>query len=179
MRLYIKRTVPLIYPLGLNKGPVIYTILTMEIRDCERCGNEIPAAAASCRFCGAPQQGRPGRRRGPREPVYTVNIESGLPPVEEGLERLKTGLLLARHNGAKIVRVIHGYGSGGTGGKLREACRAFLRQAKAARQIKDFVPGEEYGGSGGSGQGLIKRCAALRHSERSDCGNPGITLVEL
>lgn len=151
----------------------------MIVKTCVTCGNDIPEASMRCRFCGSAQTA--GRRPpgGKRKPVATVNVESGLPPVEEGLARLEEGLLRARHSGASLVRVIHGWGSGGTGGKLKKACRALLKQKISARQIKNFLPGEDYAGDSPAGRSLIGRYPDLKHSEHSDRHNPGITFVEI
>ena len=141
--------------------------------------NEIPESKGQCGFCGS-QQRRPREVAAcKRNLIRTVNIESGMPVVQEGLARLEAELLRARHAGVPIVRVIHGWGSSGTGGKLRQACRAYLKQRLEARQIKSYLPGEEYYRSGGAGKSLLSRYPALRSSERKDRRNPGITFVEL
>jgi hypothetical protein len=145
---------------------------------CEVCGNEIPASSRRCVFCGSYQS---SRRTSPRRssPIRNVNLEEGMPPVKEGLERLEEALRCARHEGVRILRVIHGYGSSGSGGKLRIACRAFLKQKVSSRQIRGFLPGEEYSGAGGAGRVLIRRHPSLSRTEHMDRGNPGITFVEL
>lgn len=145
---------------------------------CEVCGNEIPAASKCCDFCGSYQRlGRTFSRRS--SPVRNVNLEVGMPPVEEGLERLEKALRRARHEGVRILRVIHGYGSSGSGGKLRKACRALLKQKVGSRQIRGFLPGEDYSRETGAGRALIRRHPSLSRTEHADRGNPGITFVEL
>lgn len=145
---------------------------------CEVCGNEIPASSKCCDFCGSYQ--RPGRTfsRG-GGPVRSVNLEEGMPPVEEGLERLEEALRRARHEGVRILRVIHGYGSSGSGGKLRIACRTLLKQKVGFNQIRGFLPGEDYSRATGAGKAMIKRHPSLGRTEYMDRGNPGITFVEL
>lgn len=102
-----------------------------------------------------------------------------MPSVEEGLERLERALQIAGHEGACILRIIHGYGSTGSGGKLKPACRAMLKQKIALRQIRGFLPGEDYSRSSSAGKALIKRHPALGRTERMDRCNPGITFVEM
>ncbi len=145
---------------------------------CEVCGNEIPASSRRCPFCRSDR--RPGRAapRGSGS-IRSVNIEEGMPPVEEGLERLETALRSAGYEGVQILRVIHGYGSSGSGGKLRKACRASLKQKARSKQIRSFLPGEEYSGAGGPGKALIRRYPSLSRTEPRDRRNPGITFVEL
>ena len=148
------------------------------MKDCDTCGNEIPATAVLCPHCESPQQaGRPDPKR--REPIRTVNLEAGKPTVEAGEARLERELILARHSGVRLVRVIHGWGSGGKGGALRAACRAVLKRKLAMKQIRSFLPGDEYSGGSEAARSLRVRHPDLRSSERTDRANAGITFVEL
>ena len=69
-----------------------------------------------CRYCNAQQSAR--ATTGSRERLRTIDIEAGMPLVEEGLARLEKELARAMQAGVDVVRVIHGYGSTGKGGKL-------------------------------------------------------------
>ena len=148
------------------------------MKDCETCGNEIPDLEFQCRFCGSHQQRTrtQGRTAGN---VRTVNIEANRPPVDQALERLEAELARARQSGVRVIRLIHGWGSSGTGGKLRDACRALLQRKLGARQVRGVVPGDDYARSTAGGRGLMEKCPSLRDSERSDARNPGITFIEL
>jgi hypothetical protein len=148
------------------------------MKECDTCGNEIPDASMQCQFCGS-RQTSVGRAFGPREPVRTINVEDGMPTVEQALARLERELLRARQSGARVVRVIHGWGSSGTGGRLRLACRAFLQREMAAGRIRRVVEGDDYSRAANMGRDLQRRCQDLRDSERTDRHNPGITFVEL
>jgi hypothetical protein len=149
---------------------------TMKMKNCGTCGNEIPDISLICRFCGSHQRAR--MNAGPHERLRTVNIEAGMPSVDEGLRRLEGELMRARQSGIRVVRVIHGWGSTGTGGALRDACRAFLKGKLVTRQIANIIHGEDYSRTTNAGRDLMNRCAELRSSERSDNQNPGITFVE-
>jgi hypothetical protein len=146
-------------------------------KTCVRCGNEIPDRAAICQFCDA-RQGA-GRQTGTRQKLRTSNIEAGMPSAEEALARLESDLSYARKSGARVLRVIHGWGSTGTGGKLRGACRAFLKRKLSTRQIAAIIHGEDYAPETEAGQDLINRCPELRNNIRPDSRNPGITFVVL
>ena len=147
---------------------------------CEVCGNDISSSCRRCPFCGAEQSG--GRAAPPRKgitPPRNVNLEAGMPAVDEGMERLERALQEAGREGVRILRVIHGYGSTGSGGKLKKACRALLRRKTACKQIRSFLPGEDYSESTRAGKALIKRHPLLSRTEYMDRRNPGITFVEL
>lgn len=147
------------------------------MKECDTCGNEIPDREMICRHCKSPQSARataPARER-----LRTVNIKDGMPLVEQGLIQLETELTRAMQSRVEVVRVIHGYGSTGRGGTLRDACRAYLNRLLKAGQITSYLPGEEYSEATNAGRKLMSRCPDLHSSERSDRLNPGITFAEL
>ena len=88
---------------------------------CSTCGNEIPDDEWKCPYCDNYQEpGRSSRRTG-GEKIKTINLKKGMPFVDEALDTLSVELDLARSQGVKVLRVIHGYGSSGTGGKIKQA----------------------------------------------------------
>ena len=62
------------------------------------------------------------------KPIRELNLELGRPDAAEALRRLATEVEAARHLGTPAMKLIHGYGSSGRGGRLRTACRTWLRQ---------------------------------------------------
>ena len=102
-----------------------------------------------------------------------------MPTVEEALQRLDAKLTLAIAQNVRVVRIIHGYGSSGRGGKIREACRKVLAGMLGRMRIQAFIRGEDHSAASLASQELIRRVPTLKSSTRSDADNPGITLVEL
>jgi hypothetical protein len=146
-------------------------------KDCETCGNPIPAQAFTCHFCDASQSVENFPKT--RERVIRSNLEAGLPTVDQALERLERDLREARACEAKVARVIHGYGSSGRGGKIRDAVRRELGRKLARGEVKAVTPGESYSSTTNAGRDLLSRFKELKPTERSDSANPGITIVEL
>ncbi len=150
------------------------------MKECDVCGNEIPACSALCPFCEARQPELlsiiPNERR---HRIITVNLEEGMPSVEKALVRLDAALRCADASESAIIRVIHGYGSSGVGGSLRQAVRSQLDALSRRGRIRSFVPGELCGPRSAEIRRLAKRYPRLALSNRSDTGNPGITLIEL
>lgn len=130
-----------------------------------------------CKFCSSRQHHAPVPA--PRNGLRTVNIEANRPSVAEGLARLENELLRARHAGIRVVRIIHGWGSTGTGGRLRDACRAFLHRELQARRVRAVIPGDDYSRATHAGRELMRRCPDLKAGERTDAKNPGLTFAEL
>ena len=146
-------------------------------KDCEVCGNPIPAQAFTCRFCDASQSVDNFPKT--RERVIRSNLEAGLPTVEQALERLERDLREARACGAKVMRVIHGYGSSGRGGKIRDAVRRELGRKLARGEVKDVTPGENYSSTTNAGRDFLARFKELKTTERSDNSNHGLTIIEI
>ena len=149
----------------------------MKSKDCETCGNPIPMSRSRCPYCESIQKGTNVPIS--KDKIRTLNIESGKPTTGIALEKLSRGIAQAIREGIPLVRVIHGYGSTGCGGRLRDACRRDLKRRLAARKIKAVLPGEEYHSNKRATRDLMRRYPELRSTERSDTDNPGITFVEL
>ena len=148
------------------------------MKTCDVCGAPIAPGSAVCPFCETPQRPDPsGRADGP--PVRDLNVEAGLPTVEEALRRLEAQLDRARAEGVRVVRVIHGWGSAaGGGGKIRAAARQWLQGQLERGRIRSCFPGDRYAHTSPEGRDFLRRHPALRASENSDRNNPGITFVE-
>ncbi len=152
------------------------------MKPCSTCGNELDEGVLRCPFCERPQPliapARDRRDKATTERVATLPLKEGMPTVEVALARLESELVRLRGSVA-VVRIIHGYGSSGTGGRIRDAVRKRLASMKSARQILSFVPGELYARGTSPGRELLRRHPALRTSLTTDRQNPGITFVEL
>ena len=150
------------------------------MKTCATCGEPIAPASPVCPYCETSQPNcEPGSGSG-GQPVRNLDIESGLPTVEEALRRLQTQLERARSDGVRVVRVIHGWGSSnGGGGKIRVAARNWLRTQLDARRIRSVFLGDHHTHTSPEGRDFLRRHPALRLTENSDRNNPGITFVEL
>ena len=141
------------------------------------CGNPIPAAAAKCHFCGTLQTG--ANTPPIATAVRTIDLEAGMPTVEEAMRRLDSKLSLAIAQNVRVVRIIHGYGSSGRGGKIRDACRRALASMVGNNQVRAMIRGEDHSAASLASQDLLRRIPDLKSSTRTDADNPGITLVEI
>ena len=77
--------------------------------------------------------------------IPAINLEDGMPTVEEAITNMKLELQVMKRNKVKIVKLIHGYGSTGKGGKIRIGLQKELIAMKNKRLIKDFIVGEDFG----------------------------------
>jgi hypothetical protein len=108
-----------------------------------------------------------------------INIEDGMPKVDGAMKKLKLELNTMRRIGIHQVKVIHGYGSTGTGGSLKSATHECLRVMKSEGRIKGFCPGEQFGPFEKTGRSLIEMCPAFRNDPDWARANDGVTIVVL
>lgn len=152
------------------------------MKTCPVCGEDIAAISSVCPYCESPQPAGGVRRAAgfSLSPIANINVEDGLPTVDEALARLKARLGAAEANGAGLVRVIHGWGStSGGGGKIRPAVRRWLVGQLECGRFRSVLPGDRYSHTEPEGRALIRRFPDLTSTERQDRHNPGITFVEL
>ncbi len=145
---------------------------------CAVCGNERPGKGAACPYCGADEKVDEGRVK----PVFshrTINLEAGRPVVEVALRRLEQAIDDGLRQGVTVLTLIHGYGSSGKGGVIREECRRMLDFMKDKKIVGDYLCGEDFVKKSGRVRALLQRYPALAGHYSLGRGNPGITLVLL
>ncbi|WP_446009954.1 Smr/MutS family protein [Candidatus Electrothrix sp.] len=141
---------------------------------CDVCGNEVDLGISRCPFCestielSAPGKGLPHR---------TVKLKRGMPTVEQALGRLERELEQAKLEGCRVLTLIHGYGSSGRGGVIREKIQERLQFLKYRGEINDVFVGEQFSTGNGPGRNLVRRFPFLRQHRDLNKGNKGITLV--
>lgn len=107
-----------------------------------------------------------------------INLEIGYPNVERAMFVLKNELVTERHKGTKQVKIIHGYGSTGTGGgSIKAACHRDLRGYIRTGTIRAFCPGEKFGPFAEEGRNIVTRYPQLKGDRDWARGNDGITIV--
>jgi hypothetical protein len=111
--------------------------------------------------------------------VIIINLELGMPTVEQAVHRLGGELIRARAQRAKAVKIIHGYGSSGVGGKLRVGIRAALAERKRRGDIKEAVAGEDWSIFDAGARRILDACPDLNRDRDFERGNAGITMVLL
>ncbi|HOO21932.1 MAG TPA: Smr/MutS family protein [Kiritimatiellia bacterium] len=148
------------------------------MKTCDTCGETIAPQSLVCPYCETPQRPSPGAAPAGPE-LRHLDLEAGLPTVEEALRRLAAQLDRARADGVRVVRVVHGWGSAsGGGGRIRTASRRWLREQTDARRIRGILFGDHFTHTSPEGREFLRRHPVLRASERTDRHNPGITFVE-
>jgi hypothetical protein len=111
--------------------------------------------------------------------IKTIMLKEGLPTIAEARARLNAEIDKARRAGVLALKIVHGYGSSGRGGTLKEAIRASLRKRRKEGRIRAFVPGEKWDGMDETARQIIEECPELSRDPDLGRYNEGITLVLL
>ena len=107
--------------------------------------------------------------------ITEFNIKDDMPTVEIALKRLD---MLLTGNRKGIIKIIHGYGATGVGGKIRTAVRNKLKIKKLAGKIKDYIPGEEFSMFNAATQtALMLYHRELTSDHDYNQSNQGMTLI--
>jgi hypothetical protein len=111
--------------------------------------------------------------------MIEVNLKEGMPTVAEAISRLTRELALACQRGDRAIKLIHGYGSTGTGGAIRIAVQARLVEMASRAEIKACIFGEDWRKSDARTWELLRAHPELKADPHLGGKNPGITIVLL
>jgi hypothetical protein len=111
--------------------------------------------------------------------MKTLNLEIGMPTVPAALARLEDALRTARNEQWVALKIIHGYGSSGAGGALRQRLQAELAQRALRGEVRAFIAGEDWRISYPDAWALLNACPELRRDPDLGRGNKGISLIVL
>jgi hypothetical protein len=111
--------------------------------------------------------------------IKTVNLEEGMPQVHQALSQLDLELRRAQEERCSLVKLIHGYGSSGTGGDIRTAVQRKLREMADHGQIRGCIFGEDWSKSDDQTWPLLRTYPELKQDRDLGKKNRGITIVVL
>lgn len=111
--------------------------------------------------------------------VKEINIKADMPTADDAVRRITYNLRNSKTLGTSALKIIHGYGSSGTGGKIRVQARRYLSEQKQKGFIKDFIPGEEFSIFDSATLKAFQHCPDLRRDSDLERHNNGITIVIL
>ena len=110
--------------------------------------------------------------------TVVINLEAGGPTAEEALERLTSQIRAASEVGIRALIVIHGYGSSGSGGKIKWVVRDALENNYFSDRVDEYYFGEDLALGSSGYQAVMKRRASLKqHLSQFKIGNAGMTVM--
>lgn len=111
--------------------------------------------------------------------LRTFNVEAGLPTLDEARRLVIDEIKRAKGAGARVLKVIHGYGSSGRGGALCIGLRKSFRLRKQQGVIKEFIAGENFTIFNDTVLVLLEMVPELRGDPDLGATNEGITFLWL
>ena len=112
-------------------------------------------------------------------PIKIIDLEEGMPTVDEARLLLQHQLQVARKQGYAAVKLIHGYGSSGVGGSLRIELQKELHRMAASGGVRSFIAGEDWRLSDEKSWEMLKRYPEWKQDCDLGKGNKGISIVLL
>ncbi|MCD8017309.1 MAG: Smr/MutS family protein [Oscillospiraceae bacterium] len=108
-----------------------------------------------------------------------VNIKYDMPTASDAVKRVTYFIRNSRAQGYSAVKIIHGYGSTGKGGKIRVEVRRYLDGQKRRGFIRDYITGENFSIFDEATRSAFLTCDDLRRDSDLERANNGITIVVL
>ena len=111
--------------------------------------------------------------------LKTVNVEANFPTLDEARRMVIEEIRQAKRAGMRVLKVIHGYGSSGKGGKLCSGLRKSFALRKKEGVIKEFIAGEDFSIFNPATLNLLEAVPPLRGDPDLNATNEGITVLWL
>lgn len=143
---------------------------------CGICGNPVESQTTICPFCEQPTGITSGSRQR-SDMVRVLNLKQGQPSTDEAERLLRNKLVSYRQESVRVVKVIHGWGSNGVGGAIRDRVHDVCQVLQTQRSIRLFVPGEAFSAYTQEGRTLVAQYPKLKEDSDFDAGNKGISLI--
>ena len=106
-----------------------------------------------------------------------ITIKEGLPTLEEAKRRLLLEVRRCHGDGITVLKIIHGYGSGGRGGVLRTGLRKVFSEYQRVGDILGFASGEEFSIFHSVSLEMITSAPELRRDPDLERSNPGVSFI--
>lgn len=111
--------------------------------------------------------------------IRTFNVEAFLPTVEEARRMIIAEIRRAKHERARVLKIIHGYGSTGKGGALLTGLRKSFRLRKKEGIIRDFIAGEDFSIFNNAVLNLLEAVPEMRGDPDLNATNEGVSILWL
>lgn len=107
-----------------------------------------------------------------------VNLKEGY-SVEQALAILEIEIESAKREGIVAIKVLHGYGSHGRGGVIRQSLLPLLSSWKRSGFIKDFFGGDKWNLFDVDAKRILLKDKSIYNDCDISSSNPGITIIEV
>lgn len=109
--------------------------------------------------------------------LITIDIKSNRQTVAEAIAQFLVEIESYKHGGFKVMKVIHGYGSHGVGGAIKDAFLKKCKDLKNAKKIEDYVCCDKWTPNNTVRKIAINYCPDLIADKELYLLNPGCSIV--
>jgi len=109
--------------------------------------------------------------------MEVFDIKSDMPSALEAGKRLADIIRDAKQRQLKVIKILHGYGSSGEGGKINVLVRKSLSKRMNKGEIKAYIPGEAISMMMGFDEYITNYKELIKYDSDFIKGNDGITYV--
>ncbi|MDD3397031.1 MAG: Smr/MutS family protein [Clostridia bacterium] len=106
-----------------------------------------------------------------------INLKENKATVEQALANLQSEIEIALKYKFTALKIIHGYGSHGTGGAIFLAVRKYLNKLLIKKQISDIIAGNQWALQNEKTRKLLYLSPEWASDEDLNHSNPGITII--
>jgi len=111
--------------------------------------------------------------------IRIYNVEADLPTLDQARRLVIEEIRRAKRDRVRVLKIIHGYGSSGTGGRLAVGLRKSFALRKKEGAILDAIPGEDFSIFQPRTMALLEAVPKLKGDLDLNQVNEGITIVWL
>ncbi len=106
-----------------------------------------------------------------------VNIKEGMPNADYAVYLLEKEIDYAKAEGTRVLVFVHGYGSSGHGGAIKEKVDRRLAALKKEKKIVCYVRGDRWAEYSSDVQEIYKYAPELSINNQVSNINSGVTVV--
>ena len=111
--------------------------------------------------------------------IRVFNVEADRPTLDEARRLVIEEIKRAKRDGVRVLKVIHGYGSSGKGGKLCVGLHKSFRLRKKEGVLKDFVAGPDFTIFNQTTLDMLEAVRELRGDPDLNATNEGVSFLWL
>lgn len=111
--------------------------------------------------------------------IRVVNIKEDNPNSDYAMYLLDMEIKYSKAVGNRVIVAIHGYGSHGVGGAIKEAIKAYLPKLKKNKTITDYVFGENWGDTNETKNLICRIAPDAIVNEHLGSPNAGVSIILL
>lgn len=109
-----------------------------------------------------------------------INLKEYSPPLEVAMANLEIEIESSKKSKiVKGIKIIHGYGSHGIGGKIKLEVKKYLKKLKAKKIISDVIDGIDWNIGYRQTFDFLINCPSASSDIDLNKGNLGITILVL